>query len=76
MSCQSHIDDTISNVSFESTRRVYEQELLSGPTSKVIWKLENLLKEHFTPVGSESEGLKNGNSLMKICKFTMEVNLS
>ena len=61
MNCQGRIDDAILNASFESTRRVYENEVLSGPTSKDIWRLKDLLKEHFKLAGCESQCLIEGN---------------
>ena len=61
MNCQGQIDEAISNISFERTRRVYENEVLTGQTSKDLWTLGDLLKQHFPLAGSGFQRLIDGN---------------
>ena len=60
MDCQQEISDSIRYINYEETRRVYEQEVLRGETSKDLRKLEELLKKHLPVAGNQIEGLAEG----------------
>ena len=55
MDCQKEINDTISKFTYEETRRVCEDEVLKGTTSKDFRRLEDLLKEQIPD--TQIEGL-------------------
>ena len=57
MDCQKEINDSISNISYEKTRRVYENEVLEGTTSKDFRRLEDLLKQQLPNTDHQIEGL-------------------
>ena len=60
MDCQQEISDSIRDINYEETRRVYEHEVLRGETSKDFRKLEELLKQHLPVAGNRIEGLAEG----------------
>lgn len=60
MDCQREINDSISNINYEETRRVYEHEVLRGETSNDLRKLEELLKQHLPVAGNRIDGLAEG----------------
>ena len=57
MDCQKDINDSISNINYDKTRRVYENEVLGGTTSKDFRRLEDLLKQQLPDTDHQIEGL-------------------